>query len=127
MQLLQNRRIVIRRRDHRDILVILSPGTDQRRPADVDVLDQLRHARALLRGHFLEGVKIHDHHVDGRNLVLGQRFHVFGIRADGEHSTGDPRIDGLQTPVQHLRKSGHLGYFLHLHAAFVNRSRRSTR
>ncbi len=121
VQLLQDGRIVVRRSDHRDVLIILGGRADQRRAADVDVLDQLGHVHTGLGRDLLEGIQVHHHHVDGSDFVLGQRLHVFGVSANRQNAPCDPRIDGFQTAIQHLWKPSELGNLAHPDARFLNR------
>ena len=107
-------RVVISRRGHnRHVLKILGGGADHRRPADIDVLDQIfkRHAR-LGRG-FLEGVKIDHHHVDGLNAVLGNSAAVRSHSAPVQDAAVHLGMQGLHPPVEHLGKTGEFGNILH--------------
>ena len=48
VQLFENRRIVVGRNHHGDVLIVLGRRANQRGPADIDVLDQLRQRRRLV-------------------------------------------------------------------------------
>ena len=86
---LQHGRVIARRHHHGHVLIILGGGADHGGAADIDVLDQLFQLRAGLGGHLFEAVEIHHHHVDGSDAVLGERLHVVGAIAYGEHAAGD--------------------------------------
>jgi hypothetical protein len=64
--------------DYRNRREILRSGSKHGRPADVYLLDDLLRFRARARRRLFEGVKADCDEIDGRDLVLGQRFHVLG-------------------------------------------------
>ena len=86
--------------------VVLGGRADQGRSADVDVLDHLLVADAAARGGALERVEVHDHEVDRRDAVLGQRLAVLLARADGEQAGEDRRVERLHAAVEDLREPG---------------------
>ena len=89
--------------------MVLGRRADQRRPADVDLLDGLleRHARPGDGG--LEGIEIHHHQFEGEDAVLGQGLHVLGVVVAAEDAAVDLGMQGLQPAVHHFRKAGVLG------------------
>jgi len=95
-------------RDHGDAGVVLGGGADQRRAADVDVLDDdvVRHPAPSR--HLLERVEVAHHHVDGLDLVLGDRVHVLGDVTPGEDAAHEAGVHSLDTAVQHLGEAGDL-------------------
>jgi hypothetical protein len=85
--------------------MVLGRGTDQRRSADIDVLDAGREVGAA-RDRLLEGVEVHDHQVDRRDPVLR---HLRGMRLVGtpaENAAMDRRLQGLHPAVHDLREAG---------------------
>ena len=101
------------RGDDCDILKIFRRRTNHRRPADIDVLNQLVEAHARLGGGFLEGVKVDHHHVDGRDAMLGNRRAMAGVVAPMQNSPVDFRMQRLDAPIQHFREPGQLGNIFH--------------
>ncbi len=85
--------------------VVLGGGADQRRAADVDVLDDLLVAHAAAGGGALEGVQVHDHQVDRSDAVLGQGLAVLLAGPDGEQAGEDGRVQRLHAAVEDLRES----------------------
>jgi hypothetical protein len=77
VELLQQQRVVGGVDHHRHRREVLGRRAHHRGAADVDVLDRLGEARAL-RDLVLEGVEVHDHHVDRRDAVLLERLQVLG-------------------------------------------------
>ena len=59
-----------------DVRVVLGRRADQRRAADVDVLDDLLVGDAAARRRALERIEVHAHQVDRRDAVLGERHAV---------------------------------------------------
>ena len=55
-------------RNDGDVFKVLGGGADHGGTADVDVLNEMAEGDAGLRGGFLKGVEIHNHHVDGLDL-----------------------------------------------------------
>ena len=92
--------------------MVLRGGADQRRAADIDVLDTVfaAGARGDRRG---ERVKVGHQEVDLADTVLGQRREVVGPVAPRQQSTMDRRMQGLDASVEHLRRAGHRHDFGH--------------
>ncbi len=102
--------VVPRRRRHdRDVRVVLGGRADHRRPADVDLLDQLveRDPRSLQR--LRERVQVADDELERRDRRGDQLAPVVGPTAVGEEPGVDPRMERLDPPVEHLREAGHGG------------------
>ena len=94
---------------------ILGCGANHRRAADVDVLDQFLKRNARLGGGLLEGVEIHDHHVDGSNAVLGHGGDVLRIFAAMQNPAVDLGMQSLDAAIEHFGKTGELGDVLDRH------------
>ena len=92
-----------------DIVKILGGGADHGRSADVDVLDQFFEGYARLGGGFLEGIEIHDHHVDGSDAVLGKGGDVFRIVAAMQDAAVYFGMQRLDAAVEHFGKAGEVG------------------
>ena len=99
--------------DHDHVLVILGRRAQHGRAADVDVFDGVVERAVFLGNSCLERVQIDHHHVDGRNVVLGQLGHVLGEIAAGQDATVHFRVQGLDAAIEHFREAGVVGHFGH--------------
>ena len=125
-QFIEQRRIVGCRSNHRHVLVILGRGADHRRAADIDVLDDLFEVRILARSHLFKFVQVHHDHIDGGNIMRGERCHVLRLRPHGEHAAGHSRMDRLHAAVEHFREARQFGDILHGQPGILQRARRSS-
>ncbi len=105
-QLLKNFRIIRRRGHHRHVLPVLRRSANHGGAADVDVFDELFQSRILSVGYLCEVIKIHGDQVYGRDAMRRQRPHVLGIRAHGQDSASDRRVQRLHAAVQHFGELG---------------------
>jgi hypothetical protein len=55
------------------VLPVLGGGAQQRRPADVDVLDRIVERHRFVRDRFAERIEIDDDEIDRRNSVRFER------------------------------------------------------
>ena len=102
--------VVVRGGSHDgDIVEILGRGTDHGRAADIDVLDQFVEGNAGLGCGFLEGVEIHDDHVDGSDAVFGDSGYVLRIFAPMQDAAVNFGVQRLDAAVQHFREAGEFG------------------
>ena len=69
-------RVVGRVAEDGDVRVVLGGGAQERRAADVDLLDPLREGRGLARDGLLERVEVHHDDVDRPDPVLAGLPHV---------------------------------------------------
>ncbi len=95
--------------DDGDVVKILGGRADHGGAADIDVLDQFFEGDSGLGRGFLEGVEIHDDHVDGGDAVLGDGGDVLGIFAAMEDAAVDFGMKRLDAAVEHFRESGEFG------------------
>ena len=102
------RAVVVRIDDDRDMTVVLGGGANHRRPADVDVLDGGGVVGAGGDGR-LEGIEVADEEVDRGNRMSRHRRCMGGLVADAEKAAVDRRMEGLNPAVHDLGKAGHLG------------------
>ena len=79
MQFLEDSGIIVGRCDHCHVLIILGSGADHRRPANVDILDNLFMGDIGLRQSCLKGVEVAHHQVDGSDPLLLEDVLVLGI------------------------------------------------
>jgi len=86
--------------------VVLRRGADHRRAADVDLFDGLVPGHVSPRDGGLERIQVHHDQLEGQNAVLGQRSHVVGIVVPTENPSMHLRMEGFQSAVHHLVKSG---------------------
>ena len=89
--------------------VVLGRRSDQRRPANVDLLDGLFPRNALPRHGGLERIEVHHDQLEREDAVLGQRLHVVGIVVAAEDSAVDLRMEGFEPAIHHLGEAGVLG------------------
>jgi hypothetical protein len=79
LQLGEHAVVGLRLDDDRRERVVLRGRANHRRPADVDVLDDLGVGHAAPGGGALEGVEVDAHEIDGLDAVLRERGDVLGI------------------------------------------------
>ena len=105
--------------DHdRDAVVVLGPGADHGRPADVDGLDAGGEIRAA--GHrLLERIEIGGQEVDRVDRMIGERLEMRLVLAQREQPAMDLRMQRLDPPIHHLRQAGDLGDVDHLDAGLA--------
>ena len=114
--------IVVGGRGHDgDIMKIFGGGADHRRTTDVDVLDQLFERHARLGCGFLEGVEIHDHHVDGSDAVLGHGGYVFRIIAAMQNAAMHFGMQRLDAAVEHFGEAGEFGNIFDCYAGVAEK------
>ncbi len=103
--LLTHRIVVLRPGGDGNETVVLGGGADQRRPADVDVLDAGREPGAA-RDRLLEGIEVHHQQVDRRDVVHRHRELVLLVVAAGKQPAVDHRMQRLDPAVHDLREAG---------------------
>ena len=104
---LREHHVVVRRLDdHADMLPVLRRGAQQRRTADVDVLDRVVERAAVLRDGLAKRVEIDDDEVDGGNRVRCQRRRMLGDVPPRENSGVHLRMERLDAAIEHLGKAG---------------------
>jgi hypothetical protein len=106
-QRVEQRRVILRVHDDRDIVVVLGRSTDHGGPADVDILDAILEA-CTLRDGGLERVEVHHQKIDRLDAVRRHRARVFGIGADRQQTAMHLGMQRLDTAVHHLGKAGEL-------------------
>ena len=100
----QHRVVARRRRDDRDVRVVLGRRPDHRRPADVDLLDELVEADpGPLRGG-RERVEVDDDQLEGGDRRGEELAAMVGETTVRQDSGVDPRVERLHPPVEHLGK-----------------------
>ena len=117
--------LVGRRIDHhRDIGVVLRGRADHRRSANVDVLDRLFERHARFADRLQKGIEVDDHQVDRQDSVLVHSSPVLGVRSNPEQSAVHARVQRLDPPIEHLRKSRQLGDVAHGQSVLPEEARR---
>ena len=103
--------------------MVLGGGPDHRRPADVDLLDQLidRDPGTLECGR--ERVQVHHHELERRDAGAQQLMAVIGEAPIGQQPTVDARVQGLDPAVEHLRAAGHGRHVGHRQSGVAQRLR----
>ena len=132
LQFVEQRGVIGRLDDHRDIVMVLGGGADHRRSADIDILDAVVVGRAL-RDRRLERIEIDHQQIDGADAVRLHRAGMLLVVADREQAAMHLRMQRLDAAVHHFGKAGQLGHVDDLHArrrpapCACRRSRRSRR
>ncbi len=72
---------------------------------------------------FLEGIKIDDDHVDGRNPVFGNGRAVPSIVPPMQNAAMHLGMQGLDAPIQHLREAGKFRNVFHRNAGIPQQLR----
>ena len=85
---------------------VLRRAAQHRRPADVDHLDRLLLADAVLARDLLERVQVDADEVEQLDPVLGERGQVGLDLAAGEDAGVDARVERLDPAAEHLRELG---------------------
>ena len=114
------RGIVRRIGEDRHEAVVLRRRAHHRRPANVDILDHFRAARALGDGR-LEGVEVDHHQIDRPDPVGLHRSHVLRVVAQRQQPAVNRGVEGLDPPVHHFGKAGQLRDVLHRKACVAER------
>src|SRR5436190_21995696 len=81
--LVEDRSVAVRTHHDPDRLEVLRPGTDHRRAADIDLLDQVVEYRAARDG-LPEGVQVHDDEVEGIDPALSELRYVLLVATIGQ-------------------------------------------
>ena len=108
LELVEDLVVVLVAGHHGDARVVLGGRADHARSADVDVLDHDLVLDPAPPGDLLERVEAADDHVDGLDAVVGDGLHVLRHVAPRQHAGHEPRVHGLDAPVEHLREPGDL-------------------
>ena len=122
-QFFEQVRIRLRRDDDGNVREVLRRRADQRRAADVYLLDGLFERDAFAGHRLLEGVEVDDDHVNRLDAVLFEGAQVFGTLADGEDAAVYARVERLDATVQHFRKAGHVRHVAHFDSGLAQSSR----
>jgi hypothetical protein len=94
--------------DDQHVLEVLGGCPHHARPTDIDVLDQAVEGRARIRRRLCERVQVDDDEVDRANALRRDSGQVVRPVAAREDPTVHRGVQGLDTPVHHLRESGQI-------------------
>lgn len=103
--------------DHGDVLEIFCRGAQQRRPADINILNGIRQSTARVRHGLSKGVEVDGNDVDGLDAVLPALSLVVSILALIEDTAVNQGVQGFDPAVEHLGKTGKLRHIRYLKAA----------
>ena len=118
--------ILVGAREHGDVLVVLGGRTQQRGPADVDVLDGFGESRTGSGDRGLEGIEVHDHQIDGWEALLTRAAaRSAGNVAASQDAGVDLGMEGLDPAAQDLGLAGEVGHFRDLDAGVQQGSPRA--
>ena len=101
--------------------MVLGRGADQGRAADVDLLHRLGLRHAGARHGLLEGIEVHDDHLDRDDAMMMALFLVRTIPAPVEDAAVHRRVKRLDPAAEELRVSGDLGDIAHRDACVFQR------
>src|SRR5207248_4644635 len=107
LQLVEHRGVSLGPRNDDDVLVVLGSGPQDRRPTDVDLVEE--HATTLSgRGMLGERVKIDRDEIDGLDALAPQVLTVRGIVAARQERGMDLRMECLYASPEKRRLAGHV-------------------
>ena len=64
---------------------------------------------ARLTDGFDEWIQVHTNQIDQGKLMLLNLLHVFRVVADGEQTSGNPRIQCFHAAIKNFREAGQIG------------------
>ncbi len=88
--------------------MVLGRGADQRRSADIDILDASFRLGATAN-RVLERIERDGEEIDVGNAVILKRLFVRGVAAHRKQTAMDLGMQRLHPPVHHLRHAGDVG------------------
>jgi hypothetical protein len=126
LQRLEDPRVVGGVDEDDDVAVVLRRRSQEARPADVDVFDQLVPSRLAVEG-ALKVVEVHDHDVDRLDAVL-VHLRSMGLElSSGQDAAEDLGVERLHPPVEHLGRAGEVRQVAHVDARRANGAGRPAR
>ena len=120
LHLIEHAQVIGRIDDDGDARMVLGAGADQRRAADVDVLDASGEIRAARR-RALERIEIDGEKIDLGDGVIFERLLVAVLAAHREQPAMDFRMQRLHPPIHHFGALRDLGDVGHLEACLAQR------
>ena len=105
--------VLVRAGHDGDVRMVLGGRSDERRAADVDVLDRIGEGRAGTRHRGLERIEVDDHQIDGREPEALERGEVVGDVAASEDSRVNLGVQRLDPASEHLGLAGVVGDLCH--------------
>ncbi len=119
-------RIVRRIDDDQDAAKILGGRAHERRPADIDLLDEGIECGRRVRRRLCEGIQVDDDEVDEAKPMALERGQIVGPVAPRENASVKGRMQRLHAAVHHLWKAGQVRDARDGEAGLGKRSSRST-
>src|SRR5574337_1519356 len=120
-----NRGVIGGINDDRNILEIFCSSPDEAWSADIDLLDGLFEGGVRSGNSGLEGVQIDDDEIDGRNAEFVQLPLVLLVASPRQDTGMNPRVECLDSPVQHFREACDVGHIDHRDIGFPQGASRS--
>ena len=119
-EFVEQRRVIARLDQDRDVVMVLRRGADHGRAADVDILDAVGEIAAARHGRF-ERIEIDHQNIDRADAVRAHRLGVLGVAADRQQPAMHRRMQRLDAAVHHFRKSGQIADVEHLESGIAQR------
>src|SRR6266542_337793 len=107
-ELVEHSGVLLSARDRRDVGEVLCRCAQHRRPADVDHLDGVLHARSVTVDDRAERIEVDADEVEGLDLLLVERLEVVGAVAAGEDPAVNSRMQRLHAAAEQLGRLGHV-------------------
>ena len=122
----ENRVVSRRRRHDGHVDVVLGRRPHQRRPADIDLLDEFVERDARSSGGRGERIEVDDDELERGDRHGQELASVVGHSPIGEDPGVDPRVERLHPPIEHLREAGHVRHLGHRQTGFAKDPCRAT-
>ena len=113
------RRVLLGVAHRGDVREVLRRRAQHRRPADVDHLDGVLHARSVLRDDRAERIEVDADEVERLDLLLVERLEVVGAVASREDAAVDARVQRLHASAEQLGRVRHVLDARDVHAVLL--------
>ena len=121
----EQRRVVGRIDDDEHAAEVLRRRAHERRPADVDLLDERVERRGRIRGRLHERIQVDDDEVDEADAVAREGGQIVGAIAAREDAAVQRRVQRFHAAVHHFGESREIGHARHGEPGVGQRARRA--
>ena len=97
--------------EHRHVFPVFGGRAHHGRATDVDVFNRILQGATGFGHSGFKGVEVDHQEVDGRDVVLFNRRHMFGMVAPCQQAAVDHGMQGFHATIEHLWKTGVVSYF----------------